>query len=275
MSAWESFSTRFAKRMAKYQVEFQKRLEKIEHERNENKKRRLKFLFWKKFSPIFAVVFFEELASISETKFDKMMMEIGEAINARLEELSKDYLDFELMMRDPITVLQEVSLTYEIWREVQKELEKHEELFEKPRLLLRLMTLMTICECSFEMTFAMLHPFFEALNMARKRLEIDENWAIATFALNLEELLVKKKLSELGVTKNEMEKRQFHELLERTIRLIETSEGRRLSSDVFLSAGYRQLRNKLYHEGYLWKPTRKEANQIVSHLLRLEKSLWG
>ena len=64
------------------------------------------------------------------------------------------------------------------------------------------------------------------------------------------ESLVKKKLLELGVTKNEM-RGSFHNLLEKTINLIETKEGRRLASDVFLSAGYRKIRNKLDHEGYL------------------------
>ena len=69
-------------------------------------------------------------------------------------------------------------------------------------------------------------------------------------------------------------KGQFHELLEKTINLIEAKEERRLSSEVFLSAGYRKIRNKLDHEGYLWKPTRKETNEIVRHLLRLGNVLW-
>jgi len=219
------------------------------------------------------VTLFEELASTSERNFDRMMSEIGKAMNEKLEELARDVMDFEFMMKDPITVFQETFLTERVGRAVQKELEKHEELFEDPQLLLRLMALMTIREFSFGVAFATLRPFFEVLNMARDRLGIDENWAIASFALNLEESLVKKKLSELGVSKDEM-KGSFHKLLEQTINLIEAKEGRRLPSDVFLSAGYRKIRNKLDHEGYLWKPTRKESNEIVRHLLRLANALW-
>jgi len=170
-------------------------------------------------------------------------------------------------------MFQEAVLTERVGRAFQKELEEHEELYEDPKLLLRLIALMTIREMSFGVAFVILRPFFEVLKMARDRLGIDENWAIASFALNLEESLVKKKLSELGLSKNEM-KRSFHKLVERTIDLIEEKEGRRLPTEVFLSTGYRKIRNKLDHEGYLWKPTRRETNEIVTHLLKLKNALW-
>jgi hypothetical protein len=272
-TAWDRFSERFAKRLEKHQAEFQEMQRKYEEELDPERKQKLKIKYLEKISPTFAVALFEELASTSKRNFDTMMSEIGEAMNEKLEELARDVIDFEFMMRDPITVFQETFLTERVGRAVQKELEKHEELFEDPQLLLRLIALMAIREISFGVAFVTLRPFFEVLNMARDRLGIDENWAIASFALNLEESLVKKKLSELGVPKNEV-RGTFHDLLEKTTNLIETKEGRRLASDVFLSAGYRKIRNKLVHEGHLWKPTRKETNEIVRHLLRLTKALW-
>lgn len=272
-TAWERFSARFTKRMEKHHVELREMYLKYLQESDEEKKQKLKFSYLKKFAPVFIVAFLEELASTSDREFGRMMSEVGEAMEEKLEELGRDILDFELMMRDPVTVFQELFLTERLGRVIQRELKKHEELFGDPELLLRLMTLMTIREISFGVVFVTLRPFFEVLDMARERLGIDENWAIATFALNLEESLVKKKLSDLGVSKDEM-KGQFHELLEKTISLIEAKEERRLSSEVFLSAGYRKIRNKLDHEGHLWKPTRKETNEIVRHLLRLANALW-
>lgn len=272
-SAWERFSARYAKRMEGHQAEFREVYLKYDQEPDEERKQRLKFSYLEKVAPIFIVAFFEELASTSERDFNRMMSEIGKAMEEKLEELGRDYLDFELMMKDPIIVFQEVFLTERVGRAVQRELEKREELFEDPQLLLRLMALMAVRELSFGVVFATLRPFFEVLDMARDRLGIDQNWAIAAFALNLEESLVKKKLLELGVSNNEMEE-SFHKLLEKTVDLIEMKEGRRLPIDVFLSAGYRKLRNKLDHEGYLWKPTRKETNEIVRHLLRLANALW-
>jgi len=272
-TAWNGFSKRIAKRLEKYQAEFQEMHLKYIQELDEERKQELKFSYLEKFAPIFLVVFLEELVSTSDREFGRMMSEVGKAMEEKLEELGRDILDFELMMRDPITVFQELFLTERLGRVVQRELKKHEELLGDPELLLKLITLMTIREFSFGVFFVTLRPFFEVLNMARDRLGIDENWAIASFALNLEETLVKKKLSELGVSKDEM-KVQFHELLEKTINLIEAKEERRLSSEVFLSAGYRKIRNKLDHEGYLWKPTRKETNEIVRHLLRLGNVLW-
>ena len=272
-TAWDRFSERFAKRLEKHQAEFQEMQQKYEKEPDPERKQKLRIKYMENASPIFVVALFEELASTSERNFDRMMSEIGKAINAKLEELARDVIDFEFMMKDPITVFQEAFLTERVGRAVQKELEKHEELFEDPQLLLRLIALMAIREISFGVAFVILRPFFEVLNMARDRLGIDENWAIASFALNLEESLVKKKLSELGLSKNEM-KGSFHKLVERTIDLIEEKEGRRLPIDVFLSTGYRKIRNKLDHEGYLWKPTRRETNEIVTHLLKLKNALW-
>ena len=272
-TAWERFSARFSKRMEKHHAELREMYLKYDQESDEERKQRLKFSYLEKFAPIFLVAFLEELVSTSDREFGRMMSEVSRAMEEKLEELGRDFLDFELMIRDPVTVFQELFLTERLGRVVQKELKKHEELLGDPELLLRLMTLMTIREFSFGVVFATLRPFFEVLNMARDRLGIDENWAIATFALNLEESLVKKKLSELGVSKDGM-KGKFHKLLDQTINLIETKEGRRLPSDVFLSAGYRKIRNKLDHEGYLWKPTRKESHDIVRHLLMLANALW-
>lgn len=272
-SAWQRFAARFEKRMEKYQAEFEETQLKYEQEQDPERKQKLKIKYLEKVAPTFMLAFFEELASTSEWSFDRMMGEIHKAMEEPLEQLSRDYLDFELMMRDPITVFQEIFITERIWKAVKKELEKHEELFEDPELLLRWIELMTIREFSFGLVFLKLRPLFEVLNTVGERLGIDENWAISAFALNLEESMIKKKLSELGVSNGEM-KGGFHKLLERTTSLIEAKEGRRLPSDVFLTAGYRKVRNKLDHHGYLWKPTRKETNEIVTHLLRLAKALW-
>jgi hypothetical protein len=219
------------------------------------------------------VIFFEEIASTSEADFEKMMLEIGKAMEGKLAEMAEDYLDFELMLKEPITVFEEMFLTVDIWRSVQKELSEHQKLFGDPNLTVRLVALMSMREFSLELGFITLRPFFEVLNMAKNRLGIDENWATSTFALNLEESLVKKKLLEFGVSEKEM-KVSFYRLLEKTAELIESREKRRLETDIFLSAGYRMIRNKLDHEGYRWKPTRKETNRIVTHLLKLANSLW-
>ena len=272
-SAWQRFSERFAKRMKEHQAEFQELYLKYQREQSSEKKQKLKSSYLKKIAPTFMVIFFEEIASTSEADFEKMMLEIGKAMEGKLAEMAEDYLDFELMLKEPITVFEEMFLTVDIWRSVQKELSKHEKLFGDPNLTVRLVALMSMREFSLELGFATLRPFFEVLNMAKNRLGIDENWATSTFALNLEESLVKKKLLEFGVSEKEM-KVSFYKLLEKTAELIESREKRHLETDIFLSVGYRMIRNKLDHEGYRWKPTRKETNRIVIHLLKLANSLW-
>ena len=272
-NAWKRFSARVAKRMEKHQSEFQEMQRKYEQETDPERKQKLKISYLEKFAPTFMISIFEELNSTSEKNFDEMMSEIYVAMEKTLEQLGRDYLDFEMKMREPIEVLEEIFITKRVWRAVERELKKHEELFENTDLLLRFMELMTIRQFAFGVAFATLRPFFEVFNIARDRLGIDENWATAVFALNLEETLVKKKLSELGVSKNEM-KGRFYKLIEKAIDLIETKEHRQLPTEVDLSVGYRRLRNKLFHEGHLWKPTRKETNDIVRHLFGLVNALW-
>lgn len=123
--------------MEKHQAEFQEMQQKYEQEQNLERKQKLKASYLEKFAPTFMIAFFEELASTSERSFDKMMSEIYKAMEEPLEQLGRDYLDFELMMRDPITVLEEIFLTERVWRAVKRELNKHKELFEDPELLLR------------------------------------------------------------------------------------------------------------------------------------------
>jgi hypothetical protein len=272
-TAWDRFAARIGKRLEKHQAEFEEMQRKYEQEANPKQKQKLEVAYREKIAPILTLAFFEELASISGSSFDKMMAEICKAMEEPLEQIGRDYLDYELMMRDPIAVLKEMFLIERAWEATRRELKKHEELFVNTELPMRLMELMTIRELSFGHIYIRLQPLFEILDKAGKRLGIDENWVTASFALSLEESLVKKKLFEIGVTKDQM-KGSFHKLLEKTITLIEAKEGRRLPSDAFLSTGYRMIRNKLAHEGYLWRPTRKETNDIVRHVLRLSEALW-
>jgi hypothetical protein len=272
-SAWERFATRIAKRLEGHQAEFTEMQRKYEQAEGPEERQKLDAAFCEKFAPVFTVAFFEELASVSQGSFNKMMSEIYQAMEEPLEQIGRDYLDYELMMKDPITVLREIFLTEKVWKSTKKELGKHEKMLENTAVPMRLMELMAIREIAFGVICIKLRPLFEILDKAGKRFGIDENWAIASFALNLEESLVKRKLSELGVSKDQM-KVSFHKLLERTLALIEEKEGRRLPSDALLSAGYRMIRNKLAHEGHIWNPTRKETNDIVRHLLRLSEALW-
>jgi len=272
-SAWTRFSERFAKRLDKFEAELRQIGRKYEQEQDSERKQKLRITYLEKFAPIFTVSFLEELASTSEGAFRGMMAEINRAMKGPLEEISRDYLDYEVMTRDPIKVFEEIFLTARVWNVVRRELERHEELFGNPELLLRWIEFMTVREVSLGIVFLKLRPFFEVLKIAEKRLGVDENWAVASVALNLEESLVRRKLAELGVSRDEMNK-DFHKLVKMLMKLIETKEGRRLPLDIFLTAGYRKLRNKLAHEGDLWKPSRKETNEIVSHSVKLADALW-
>ena len=122
--------------------------------------------------------------------------------------------------------------------------------------------------------FSIFRPFFDILDTARNKLGVDEKWLIASAALDLEENMLKKKLIELGLSVDEIEKLKYHEMVNEVIKLIEKGEGRQIALDVLLTPGYRKVRNRFKHRGYEYRPTNEEIFTIIAHVVKLGKSLW-
>jgi len=127
------------------------------------------------------------------------------------------------------------------------------------------------------MFFASFRPFFDTLDIAEKVLDVDANWITAILALNIEENLLKKKLYDLGSSKEEINrlgKQGYYRLVDEVVERVQEEEGRQVNLDVLLSQGYRKVRNMIDHEGYRWKPDKKDGFRIVGHLISLAKNLW-
>jgi len=277
-NAWQRFVGRCAERIEKQASEFEEIYLRYSGETDKERKEEYRIQYLKKIVPIFTLAFYAELVETSDREFNRMMSEVAKAMEERLDEMGEGYLNFELMKRNPLIVIQELFLTNRLGKLADKELRKHKDLFFKDeeqalRFVSRMMALMAMQNFSLTSALAELRPFFEVMDIGRKRLYIDENWATSVLALSLEEALVKKKLLEMGVSKSKLAGK-FHTLLRETINLIEKKEKRRLSCEILLSTGYRNIRNKLVHEGHRWKPTKKETSQIVIHLLKLADELW-
>lgn len=270
----EKVAKRFAKRLPKQRVE--KLFKRFQREKDESRKRELWFKIQGIVAPAATVAFFEEVASMSERDFERLIMAIVDSIEEKMEEVGRAYFDYETAVREPLAVIEEAALTAGLSRKIEEAIAEEESLLGNPRLLARLLTFTSIREFVVALAFAQLKPLFDVIEVTKTKLSVDENWVTAVAALSLEENLLKLKLSQLGLSESEIRNlgEDFYKLTNRAVDLIEAKEHRQVSIDVLLSAGYRKVRNKLVHEGYLWKPKRNETNQIAAHVLKRSQELW-
>jgi hypothetical protein len=104
------------------------------------------------------------------------------------------------------------------------------------------------------------------LRKSPKIIEVDENWMISVCALSLIEIMVNKKLDQLG------EKREgdFRKRLNRLVEQAKRKEGKEVGNivtDIFYVA-----RNKILHGGEV--PTRDERRKIIDFVRELATKLW-
>ena len=271
----EGVAKRFAKRLPKQRVE--ELFKRFEREKDESRKRVLWFKIQGIVAPAATLAFFEEVASMGERDFERLVGVIVDSMEKKMEEVGRTYFDYETALREPLAVIEEAALTAGLYKKIEKAVEKEESLVGSPRLLARLLTFASMREFGVALAFVYVKPLFDVIEAAKTRLSVDENWVAAIAALSLEENLLKMKLSQLGLSGSEIKDlgKDFYKLVNKAVELIEAREHRPVSMDVLLSSGYRKVRNKLVHEGYLWKPERSETNQIVAHVLKLSLELWA
>jgi len=92
---------------------------------------------------------------------------------------------------------------------------------------------------------------------------IDVNWVIACTALNLVETAIKKKLIDMGVSRDKVLNKKFEENSKLLENLLLEQENRRLTSRLLFNDVYKKARAKIDHEGHLHKPSLRECTYIA------------
>ena len=279
-SEWQKFTERIGKKLRKQidQDELNEWSLKYEQEKDETNRLELKYQILEKITPIVVDTIFQGIAMLSDRKFKKMVEEISLPMEEKLESLAVDYLNYETVLREPFSVLAELTVLANYVEAINETLEMSLAPFlDNKKVLQRILTLLYVREIGFGMFFASFRPFFDTLDIAEKVLGVDEHWITAIMALNIEENLLKKKLYNLGSSKEEINrlgKQGYYRLVDEVVKCIQEKEDRQANLDVLLSQGYRKVRNMIDHEGYQWKPEKRDSFRIVGHLISLAKNLW-
>ena len=250
-------------------------IQAYESERDEAKKVELKYALSEALAPIIVSAYFEQFATMSDREFSNYCNEWAQPLLEKAEELGEEYLKYDMITRNPLTVLTEIFVLSERSKTIGKKIgAKVEKYFKDPKVLERFLVLLLFNQFAYGLVFSVFRPFFDILDIARSKLDVDEKWLMASAALDLEENMLKKKLTELGLTAGKIDKLKYHQMVNRVIKLIEKREGRRIDLDILLTPGYRKVRNRFEHKGFDYRPADEEIYNIIAHVVKLGKSLW-
>jgi len=123
-----------------------------------------------------------------------------------------------------------------------------------------------------------LEPFQQLNAIVHRRFGAQYYWSLAVALLATHENLVKKKLVELGMNEEEIERisrtKGFPKLIQQLARLIERKDKRSVSLAFYKTSSLRTVRNQLEHQGYKLAVTRDEIFDLLKDTLRFETELF-
>jgi len=249
-------------------------IRKYELESDEAEKKTLEFKILEKLGSRIFGSGIDLIAGLTNKEFEAYCEELLAPTMEVSNKIGQERIRFETIMREPLTVMAELRGYEDLIKKMDKLLE-----FEIPKklekkLYLRIISLQMITNFRNNISLARFNLLFEILAITSKRLQVDETWAFSNLALDLEETLIKKKLSQLSVGKNELKKMSYETILDKVVKLIRKTEHRSIPLELYTSSGYRTVRHLVTHEGYHYAPTREECSDIVSHMIKVERALW-
>jgi hypothetical protein len=123
-----------------------------------------------------------------------------------------------------------------------------------------------------------LMPLLKLGDIVKKRFNSDYNWGLAVAILATQENLVKKKLIDLGMSKQEINKflkqNTFSNLVDLLADKIKKEENRQVKLSFYKPSSLRDVRNKIEHEGYEVKVESDDILDLINDVEKLDKELF-
>jgi hypothetical protein len=89
----------------------EKLFKKFQDEEDETRKRELWFRIQHVVAPIATVAFLEEVGLMTQRDFDKLIEIVLDSFEKRVEQEGQAYLEYEIMLKEPLRVLEEAVFT--------------------------------------------------------------------------------------------------------------------------------------------------------------------
>ena len=221
---------------------------------------------WKDFWSAAMRCYLAELKKMGVRKFNAWMKAESEGVQKQLDEQSRRYVRYLSQFGDPAMVMEQLVPMMFGMESASEELEA--QYFNDQTLSPRLLKITTLTALKMMRLLLPMVPLRDLSSIAQSTLNCEINWCFAVIAVSIEQLLVKKKLDEMGIETKPKE--SFDGLCEKLVPALQ-DKGMRPGFDVLLTAGHRQIRNRVIHEGL--NPTDEELNTLIDHLARLARDL--
>ena len=224
-----------------------------------------------------------EIASLSEKDWQKYLREQTKPFAESINTTSRDILDQKL--KHGQLGLQDIDLLYaeqDILQRFNLLTKADEKLLSKRRAMDRFLVLLFfqyIGLMNVQRALDLeLEPFQQLNAIVHRRFGAQYYWSLAVALLATHENLVKKKLVELGMNEEEIERisrtKGFPKLIQQLARLIERKDKRSVSLAFYKTSSLRTVRNQLEHQGYKLAVTRDEIFDLLKDTLRFETELF-
>ncbi len=210
--------------------------------------------------------FVEVVKRLESKKFSAWMKNQIDELKSQFEEVGLDLLRYYMMTISPEAVFGALSAIGAMQEGVENLV--NEELLEDARLVKRLLLLSWLDQARLTLAQRRMTLLYDVVTLANSEIGRDLNWVVSLVALSIEEVLIKSKAKELGISVEK--RRSVPRICQDLINEME-QRGLRVNRELLLAPGHRRIRNRVLHEG--WQPTKEETEQIVSHVIRLAQYL--
>jgi hypothetical protein len=238
-----------------------------------------------KIGRVFMRTYSLQILKLSEADWNRYCKERFELVNQARDSIAKEYLDSKLA-RGEIKLDDLELLAYE-GEKVERfggfRLSKAErKSISQFRIRERTSVLLLLDTLQFYLTIQAMGMALEPLSqinaLVARRFGSDQNWVLAAAILATHENLVKRKLADLGVSDEEVERASkaggLYPLIDMLERQILAKDKRQVSLEFYRASALRNIRNVLEHQGYNLKVSQGEMLDLLHDIQRFEKELY-
>lgn len=256
---------------------FEKRFSAFEKEKNPRKKTELYYNIWSDMLPRYISV----ISELSEVDYQKLMKERTQEFNKLVGEIKN--LAFEYgKSQGTLSFDDAMLLGFQPDNAKDGSESKMDKLLSKNDTAQKLFSLELIRRMQLQLLLAKskitLQPLLELEQLVKRRFSNDVYWCIAIAILATHENLVKKKLIDLEVSEEEINKiereKRFSGLVDLLDKKIFEIEKRKVSLTFYKSSSLREQRNTLEHFGYSQPVVKEDVLELLKDITQFEKELF-
>lgn len=256
---------------------FRARFSKLEKENNPTRKAELFYKLWIDLFDGYALA----ISKLTKSEYEKLIAERSHNLLTLSEEIKKMGLEYATSQGN-ISLDDLMIMGFQPYSTKEQSSGKLDEILSKKDTMERMLSLEILRRFQLQSLLykanITLEPLSQLNKLVKRRFGNDENWSLAVAILATHENLVKKKLIDLGISEDEINKtekeKKFVGLLDLLNKKILEVEKRQVSLTFYKSSSLREVRNTLEHYGYSQAVTKSDVLELLKDIKKFEIELF-